>query len=98
MASNGWSGSSWINDNNQYDGGGVVPPSYTYSMSFSLASFQLNGNLQLSGSCAIDDDGKNPGYQRNTIEPVSWYDWPNSFTISYATNPTWFNAVQTVLQ
>ena len=55
----------------QYDGrGGALPPSYTYSMSFSLASFQLNGNLQLSGSCAIDDDGI-LAINGNTIEPIS---------------------------
>ncbi len=93
-ASNGWLGSSWINDNNEYGGGGSVLP-YTYSMSFSLARFQLNNDLQISGFWAIDDTGT-LGINGNTIEIGTDYGFPNGFpltaySLSYAANPTWFN-------
>jgi hypothetical protein len=91
-ASNGWSGSSWINDNDQYDGGGLAPPAYTYSMSFSLAGFLLSDDLQISGMWGIDDTGT-LAINGQTIVSGSgvWFENPPDFSVSYAANPTWFN-------
>ena len=83
---------SWINDNNQYNNGGSLPP-YTYSMSFSLAGFLLNNDLQISGVWGIDDTGV-LAINGHTIASgnLVWAgNSDSSDSLSYAANPTWVN-------
>ena len=62
-------------------------------MSFSLAGFGLNNDLQISGMWGIDDFGT---LAINGHAIVSgngvWFNNPPGFSLSYAANPTWFNA------
>ena len=100
-ASNGWSGSSWINDNNQYSGGGSVVP-YTYSMSFSLGQFLLDNNLQITGLWGVDDTGTLAinGHAIGSGNCL-WGGFnglpAGSFSLSYAANPTWFNVSTNII-
>jgi hypothetical protein len=88
-ASNGWLGSSWINNNDQYNNGG--PPPYTYSMSFDLTGFQLNNNLILSGKLGIDDGGYMCLNGNGFGAGYTWFWNAPYFSIDYSTHPTWFN-------